>query len=338
MDTNENGLITWKTPSQYHNESVDAASMSDDRSEPFSIVSEGLSLYPYDIDLLADAVLYGPVGKPKQWVDEGDLQALSEGSAKDILSGKPKLLYSEDFCLALMTRKKYWNWRAFVYVIDYLKERRVTIIGDLEKVRQSFDLAVKLAREFVERFPEDDRAYNELAEALIESGRRVEAEKTLREAIFKKGLPETALAQSCLTFMDMLMERGAYDEALVVARKGQVATAQAQPSTSVGYFIFCEALIRDAQFTEKHIDEPSIQEGNEEEEIEKILSLYETAGELLQGKDAYLRTINWRTSLLKGRFGVSSGSNLDEELVERVLEIALSKLYRKNTESVQIDD
>lgn len=290
----------WKSPNSYHNDSVDA-DHTEGSPAAFEVIRRGLSQYPYDIDLLSDAVLHAPIGTFEEWITGGDLKKLDETVAMQAVgNGISRLRYAEDYCAVLFSRHRRWNWRSYCYVIDYLKERRVAALSDISEVDRTLDLAIELAKEFVEKYPSDERAHNELAEALIASGDQEAAERYLRKIILEDPLPAASLSQSCTTLVNILMDKGEYGDAIKVALVGQAATAQSQPSSVLGFFVYCEALARDAMLMMGCFDGSGV--GSVREEASEVISLYETAKPLLDGRTSYLNTIGQREVLLVGRF------------------------------------
>lgn len=314
---------TWKTPSEYHNATVDQSKNNEGNERAFQMAFEGLRNYPFDIDLLADAVLYAPVGKPSDWLFEESAGNLSRDRSRELVGNEDnELMYAEDFCIMLLALYDRWNWRAFCYVIDYLKERRVAVLSDSKEISATLHKAIDIAKDFTDRFPNEERAFNELAEAYIANNEQDKAEQLLRTIILDKHLPEFPVAQCCTTLMDMLMEKGNRVDAIRVARVGQMGTARTQPSASLGYFVYCEALMMDSLLMSDYLKEcgfklPDAHEGQVEEWEDSIglrkgtfaeraketIARYELAKVLLAGR-SYVVTIQQRVVLLRSLFGV----------------------------------
>lgn len=311
MDTTIDRAIdipeVWSGPSEYHNAVVYAGRNGEGSDGAYRKALEGLKHYPYDVDLLADAIQHAPMGSPEQWLFGGGLDAFDQFKAKELLRERHEdIVFAEDLCVAAFVHYDQWNWRMFCFVIDYLKDRRVTVLFDSQDIERTLLKAVSLSEEFTKRFPNDDRAYNELAESYIACGKPEKAEEMLRDVIFNPEKKRLLLPQCCITLVDLLIDEGDMENALKVARRGQIDTAQTQPSASIGYFAYCEALIMDFELMEKHFsnDPSDPSECFLKDEAEAICKKYAAARDLVQDRPRYLDTINKRTTLLASTFGL----------------------------------
>ena len=213
----------------YHNRAADLAKAGDEKAA-FTEVFEGLRYYPYNIDLLADALLF------------------SNGRNCDAYLARLKEIGI-----------KRWGWRPFYFSIEYLIDNVADADPSPERREEALDEAVSLADAFIRQLPWDERAYNTKVKALQARMRRGDLEEA--EGIFQKIIEgevpgvskggSIPLAQCCVRYGDMLMEQGRYSEVPRVMRIGIAGSAQEQPSANTGYFFYLKALAEDAML---HID------------------------------------------------------------------------------------
>lgn len=92
-----NSESIYGSSSDYHNLAVSVARKGF-YLQSFTVVQKGLKLYPYNIDLLADAVYYG--------------------------SSAGKFSECEEYAKILLSRPlALWNWRAYTFMIDYYMDK-----------------------------------------------------------------------------------------------------------------------------------------------------------------------------------------------------------------------
>lgn len=258
----------------YHNLSVDFS----DFSETFSVfvAQVGVKNYPLSADLLADVIKYAQ--------EIGDLDACKKGFLK---------LQAID--------KKYWTWRTFVFVIDFLKDG-LSQSKDVSAFEADLKEAWKFIDEFKRWIPYDERAYLAAAEVYQRQNEHDNAIKALLE-----GTEKCAVApMCCLKLSDIYMELGRYKDVEKYARKGILAALQEQPSVSVGYLYFLLAMSMDAQRIQaKQTDRPF-----GKDKIQAIVTAYQTADDLLVNERrltvSYRSTIQARLIIIEKEEGVSA--------------------------------
>lgn len=142
----------------FHNLSVTYA-RGDDYANACDILDKGLNYYPYSIDLLADYLNYGIHCNRFKRCEE---------------------LYKK-----LLEVRKWWNWRAYQFSINYLIKRLsidpASNIDDIEE----------LVEEFVEKMPDIEECYITKAEYI----------KTFKSETNKKdflAVLEYAVSQECI--------------------------------------------------------------------------------------------------------------------------------------------
>ena len=263
------------TADEYHNIIQDFFRISDYLGA-LEVARKGLSFYPSNIDLLANAIRAAANTSDFDACDAYEGQARAAGT-------------------------QYWNWRLFTFLIDAYKARFDTVATEAQR-QELYNRAHGIADEYLEHFPTDDRAFNAKAELYILANEREKAMEVLGQAIGTARDQQTGtkiLAPTCcVTYLDIL-EPG--DEAtcrliIQIAQKGLHSTAEEQPSANIGYFVYREALARDALIAMQgdgrgYTDTRS---------VEKALGCYECAYALLRGR-SYARTIEQRYAILKSR-------------------------------------
>ena len=251
----------------YHNLAATYAKV-DDYKSAYEIAVKGLNQYPFDIDLLADAVNYG--------------------------SKCNKIQKCEEYIEVLLSRPfVFWNWRSFTFVIDYYMASLSWV--EPEHIQAAFDMAINMAKKYQETLPNEERGYVAEAEIHLKKADFVSAEEVLRKAIF--GVESLIAPQCCLKYVDILSEKGDYQNVIEVAKKGIASTAQDQPTARTGYFSYLSALAKDALL---HQD----QDFNNQDRVLNIYSDYKIADSLLVNTPAYIFNIHIRTHILSIKTGI----------------------------------
>lgn len=212
-------------PDRVHNRATDMARMGD-FPQAYKVVLSGLQVFPYSVDLLADAVMYSCGGEGMKHIE--------------------RLNSLEYDC---------WNWRAFTFAIDYLIDITLPWTNDGDTRKRTIERALSLSERFIELFPRDERAYGRKIKALRarnEEGDKEKIERIFESLIMKDGAPESEgldcfpVAQCCADYCEVLLERGEYEKVIKAASVGLASTAQEQPSADIGYFLYARALARDS--------------------------------------------------------------------------------------------
>lgn len=251
----------------YHNLSVE---FSRQDSELFAAQTAeiGTKLYPMSTTLWADQIKY--------YEEIGDTS-----KCRDVFDKLKKI------------DKKYWEWRPYVFVIDYLKSARLSLPDD-ESYNGCFAEAETIISEFKKNIPHEERAFVAKAELLILQSKFEDAIYELEDGISAVGVAP----QCCMRLSEMYLERGEYKKAVATARKGIVALLQEQPTASIGYMYYILALALDALRQKKRISDEQILSG----QVQEILHAYQTADKLfvVEGRSAttYRRTIEARIVIL----------------------------------------
>lgn len=117
----------------YHNLSA-SFYLHDDYVYALKVAQAGINLYPYNVDLLSDIVLYG------------------FNCGKDV---------SQYYEMLLKTSRSVWNWRTYCYIIDYLMSFD-SLTNDEALIKEKQCNALNLAEEFVSSQPAEAHAYLKL--------------------------------------------------------------------------------------------------------------------------------------------------------------------------------
>ena len=246
------------------------------------LCQRALALYPYDADLVATA-----------------FQAASGCGRFEVCERMLEV--------ANRIPKKCWNWRSFVFIIDYYQAFLAAC--DPERVDEVLEQALAVARDYQRYLPTDERGYNKEAELLLFANRKAEAQRVLEHAIFGKVLLESGEAvslvapQCCVTMLDKVLDESTdYKLIAKVAQRGVRNTAQAQPSANIGYFVYREALALDAIVC----DADDVREGfRNVERVRDALLAYRCAYRMLKNRRAYTSTIEKRFAILCDKSGIT---------------------------------
>lgn len=257
----------------YHNLTVE---FSRQNCEPFAaaVATIGVEVYPMSTELLADVIKYSQ----------------EIGDSKSCQIGIDNLTKID---------RKYWKWRTFVFVIDFLKDS-LSSSASIEEFEGNLNKAEVLIEDFKKYIPHDERAY--VAEAEL-----YQNQSDYQRAItsLKEGVEKVAVApQCCMKLADMYLELGEYDNVEEYARKGILAVTQDQPTVSVGYLYYLLALAMDA----KRIRAKMAGESVSDSEIQTILTAYQTADRLFVNEGrrsvAYRNTIKAKLIIIEMEEGL----------------------------------
>ena len=219
-------------PNQYHNLISSYLGLGD-YYNALRLCQYALAKFPFDIDLLANAI-----------------RAASHSGESEIVDK-----YMAD---AMLIDKKYWNWRLFLFMLDaYQRKMSQCHPDDMDAY---YDEAMDVAKAYQQYIPLDERSYNKEAELLLMANKVTEARDLLTEK-FDRGVlingerRQLVAPQCCVTMLEKILEdTHDYDEIIRISRRGIQDTAQEQPSSRIGYFVYRMALALDAQIVGKNYD------------------------------------------------------------------------------------
>lgn len=265
-------------PDEYHNYAV-AVARADDNYSAFQIVEMGLKQYPYNTDLLADAILYG--SKCSQY-------ELCETHMKTLL-GRPM---------------STWTWRAFSFLIDYLKARRDWIDSE-EEMSNGLDMVLGIAQKFQQYYPNEEKSYMAEYEIRLllskiakdknnfeQSNEHEQAANNLLKCAIEGG--KYSAVQCSLRYADLLFEQQKYSEVINVCKRA-LEFGEDVSSVRLGYFMYLSA-------QSKEILLYQAEDFNNVEQIKNIYSEYTAA--LAEISPNYRKNIAVRAKILEARSGV----------------------------------
>lgn len=291
-----NGVNMYGKAAEYHNLGAEYARQDDYFNAYSMIVNKGLVQYPNDIDLLADAIHYGSC------------------------CGK------NDECERLKARLKArprgaWNWRAFTFLIDYLKEQAEMVSAD--ETMQILDEALEIAEEYQRVLPMEEKGY--IAEAEVRKLRQqymrasnepnatelADEEYVKAKAVLKKALHSKSIVavQCALCYADMLFEEQEYEETISVCQQA-LAYVETQPSARIAYFKYLSALCKEALLREE-----ARKPGNEnalrnQKAVAEVLNEFRVVNKII-GEPTYQKNIRNRAELLSAESGVPLPKDFD---------------------------
>lgn len=203
LDNNDSFI----SANKFHNLAVECAQQKQ-FNQALSICLKGLSRYPHDMDLMADAIKYSS--------EQGDFETAQ--------------LYFEE--LSRIIPKSNWNWRAYTFSIDYL----------MCNVLENKDVLEEIITDYCKYLPNEEKAIvakSEFEDAL--------GNYQVSLDILKQAISETSTAPQCaLRLADKQLELGMYEDVVQTARYGMMASAESQPTINIPYLYFVKALAEDA--------------------------------------------------------------------------------------------
>lgn len=274
----------------YYNLQVTLGGAADDVYSAALVARRGLELHPADVSLLSAAL--------SSAAECGDYAYCDE-----LLKSIKKIECA------------YWNERLFSAVLRYFTQR----VRDPACPSAKND-ALVCAEDFRARFPFSDTAVQLQAQLFIDLGRVDEATELLRAAIFGGTGPDEnsrkviSAPRCCLLYIEEILseqgDRDTYEEISRVARKGVQYTAEEQPSTSIGYFLYRDAEAMDALMCSENDSNTFKNEAR----VREILSTYQCAYRLLSN-EKYRHTIWERYVILTARSGITDMPLVDASAI-----------------------
>ena len=274
---------------EYHNLAAEYA-RHDDYYNAFRIVEKGLKQYVNDIDLLANAIRYG--------------------------SYCQKLDKCEEYRKTLNSRPRgAWNWRAFTFLIDYLKEQAE--MAPVKKIMDLLDTALKTAIEYQRVLPLEEKGY------MAESEVRILRQRYIRESIDPQAKEKADLeyaaakdalnralnndkmvaVQCALSYADILFEEREYEETVKVCAKA-LEYSETQPSARIAYFKYLSALSNDALLRKEKAFA-------DKQRVERVLNEFQVVYRIIK-EPTYEHNIRTRASLLAAEANIPLPSGFNE--------------------------
>ena len=273
----------------YHNYSV-VLSRLDDYLTAYEIVNRGLQQFPYNTDLLADAINYG-----------SKCHKYAEAQAH----------------LATLNTRPYssWTWRAFQFAIDFLQEAW-NWRENKDEVEAGLNVALNIARRYQRYCPSDERSFlaeyevlQNLAKVAMDKEQYDEAEE--KQAAALKVLQDTiatgkyAAVQCSLRYADEMFRQQNYEEVIKTCDRA-LQYGQSTATARLGYFMYLSAQAREVLLYRQ----PNWR--TNAEEVETIYREY-LAAFADTGND-YIVNIRRRVQILSARSGIPPIDELKEKL------------------------
>lgn len=301
-----NSESIYGSSSDYHNLAVSVARKGF-YLQAFTVVQKGLKLYPYNIDLLADAVYYG--------------------------SSAGKFSECEEYAKILLSRPlALWNWRAYTFMIDYYMDKTDWLTTN-DEILASLASALALSQKAQNILATEERGY--LAEYKVHEVlerwyrelssdctgdkhadylKQAEQEHAMANEILLKAIDNNHIAavQCCLRYADLQFETQNYQETIRICEKA-FCYGESQPSAKMGYFLYLAALSMDVLIHQDNAFDDT-------ERVNNCYRMYHEANKTLDADRAVYRSnINLRVSELEARTGISSGLISDSDTFRDLL-------------------
>lgn len=200
----------------YHNLAVELARQNY-YDQACEVIGKGLQFFPYDIDLLSDALAYIHTFN--------NAHEMAERSIKTLES----------------IGRNGWNWRTFTFYIDYL--------NGLEPSDENKNKALDLIKDYKKLLPDEERAYMAEYETFRKYGEIKNAEEALEYA--EENFDMTA--QCSLILSEIYRRKGEYDKAYFSATRAIQSQAEDQPSSHTGAAFANRAFALDAKIFNKRL-------------------------------------------------------------------------------------
>lgn len=257
----------------WHNWAVDIA-RKDIYDLACDILETALSIFPKNIDLLADYLQYG----------------ISCGRTE-----KCKTYYKT---LSKIPKIR-WGWRGYSFSVSYLQFlwERCDSEKEIEKLQAEM---IDIAKQFRDNLGYDEESYR--CEADIY---KMLHNKKQEEMVLRLALEQLKIAPKCaLRLSDILFERGDYEEALDYIRRGLKDSMQTQASINEGYLYYLAGLSKLAM----------IQRDGKEYSEEAVLDIYSDFDVSLrqEHRAAYLNNMKSKAIMLTGKSGIPVPDTMEE--------------------------
>jgi tetratricopeptide (TPR) repeat protein len=256
----------------YHNFAV-ALARKDEYVLACKVIECGLSLFPKNVDLIADYLQYGT-----------NCNRIEEC----------KRLYKT----LLKIPRRRWTWRGFAFLIDYIKYliERTDSEKEIDTREQEM---IAVVTEFRQYYPYSEETYRVEADAYKCLNMQEQELNALKTA-----LDVLDVAPKCaLRCADILFERGRYEEASTAIKRCISDATQTQSSVNEGYIYYLSALCALA----------GSQKANKQLSEDEVLNIYSDFNIALMGlrDSSYSAVIKTKTNTLVNKSGIDVPSEYD---------------------------
>lgn len=263
-------------PEDFHNFAVDLA-RRDEYALACQVLKCGLSLFPKNVDLLADYLQYGVC------CGEGE-------TCKKIYKSLVKI------------PRRRWTWRGFAFLVDYL--RYLVDRSDSEKDIDAKEQEMQeVVRDFRTYFPYSEESYRTEANVYRLLNLPDQETEALRQA-----LDHMQVAPKCaLRYADILFERGQYEEAAAAIQRAISDATQTQTSVNEGYLYYLSALCKIAVAQKSGVGYSLT-----EDTVKEIYSDFNIAlVKFRNTKNSYVDVIRTKTNTLINKTGIEVDPSYD---------------------------
>lgn len=265
----------------FHNLAVQFTRL-DDYTTGYGVVRLGLKRFPYNIDLLADAVYYGS--------GCGEYEGCEE-------------------CISVLTGRPYssWNWRAFSFVSDYYIDR-ADWTQDPEEILSGYEKALKLSQKQQEVLADEEKGYmrefqiRSLIARLYGLNGDKDAEQReiqLGEEALQRAIESDTMAAAgcCLAYADHLFEKQRYKEVIKYCNRA-LEFGESQSSVNLSYVLFLSAQSKDVLIHREAAFDDAIR-------VKDAFADY-TAAWMCGSRESYKSTIRTRCAVLAMKSGIDA--------------------------------
>lgn len=268
----------------YHNYAV-VMSKEDDYLTAYEIVARGLQQFPYNTDLLADAIYYGSNCKKYEECNHH----------VETLLGRPK---------------SSWTWRAFTFLIDFFKNR-CDWVDDSKVVEEGLHVALEVAKSYQKYLPTEERSYvaeYELRKSLSKVAMdnsdfdKAKEEKEAGLQLLRNTINngKYSAVQCCLRYADAIFEEQKYEEVIEVCNRA-MQYGEDTASARLGYFMYLSAQSHEILLYRSG-------DWRMEEKVQQVYAEYLAA--LADTGDSYRNNIKRRVKILAARSGIPAPDEL----------------------------
>lgn len=289
----------------YHNFAV-VMSREDDYLSAYYIVVKGLQQFPYNSDLLADAIYYG--------------------------SNCKKYEECVNHVNTLLSRpRSSWTWRAFSFLIDYF-ENCWDWKDSATEVEEGLNISLEISKDYQKYLPFEERSYlaeynirQNLAKIALDkndidgaANHTAKALELLKSTIYSG---KYSAVQCSLKYAEAIFEQQAYEEVIEICEKA-LQFGEEHASARLGYLMYLSAQSREILLYKK------VNNGSyEEDEVKQIYDEYIAA--LSDTGDSYRRDIARRVKILAAKSGVPAPSEIVSQKIQKD---DLSELWKRISE------
>ena len=215
-------------PQTYH-KSADDAYRQFGAGEALLIIEAGLTRFPFDVDLLVDALSWAPITN-------------SEAEANSDQND------SESYRCRLEELKSNWSRKTYEAMIDY-QVKYASTCPPLKR-EERLRLAERFAQDYIRAYPSEELPYLYQAKVVYVLTNSYSLYLSLLQKIVMReyeALSDTPVVKSCLAFAENSLKDGKYDAALQAATTGLSDCVSTESADDTENLLILMALARDGK-------------------------------------------------------------------------------------------